>query len=285
MKLRLMIPKKKAPRPAPAPAKNSRPARALRATASRYADEEEYDEDYEENEPSMKFGQAFMVVLALHLIAVCGVLAFNALKNKKENAGPAIVAETVAAPAQSGAAPSETPALQTAANTPAPAAPAVPATAPALRPAVAGQTYEVVAGDTLNKIATRYGISIEAIEQANGMSREDTIRVGQKLIIPGHEAGPAVARNIPAPAPVQPVQPKKVQPPAVPAQSAPPTTASGNDLPADGTYIVAKGDNPYSIAKKFKVSYTELLKINNIEDPTKLQIGQKLKLPAPKSSN
>jgi LysM repeat protein len=46
------------------------------------------------------------------------------------------------------------------------------------------------------------------------------------------------------------------------------------------TYKVAKGDNPYKIAKKLGVSYQELLKLNGIEDPTKLQIDQVLKVPA-----
>jgi len=45
-------------------------------------------------------------------------------------------------------------------------------------------------------------------------------------------------------------------------------------------YVVAKGDNPVAIAKKFKVSYDELLALNHIDDPRKLQIGQKLLIPA-----
>ena len=44
-------------------------------------------------------------------------------------------------------------------------------------------------------------------------------------------------------------------------------------------YVVQKGDSPAGIAKKFKVSYADLLKANNIEDPKKLQIGQKLVIP------
>jgi LysM repeat protein len=59
-------------------------------------------------------------------------------------------------------------------------------------------------------------------------------------------------------------------------------------LPADGEtgkfYVVAKGDNPVSIAKKLKVSQDELLTVNRIEDPTKLQIGQKLIVPASKKT-
>jgi LysM repeat protein len=58
-----------------------------------------------------------------------------------------------------------------------------------------------------------------------------------------------------------------------------------NDLIASGgkVYIVAKGDNPVTIAKKFKVSYDALLAANHIDDPHKLKVGQKLIIP-PKSS-
>lgn len=52
---------------------------------------------------------------------------------------------------------------------------------------------------------------------------------------------------------------------------------------AGGTYTVAKGDNPYKIAKKLGVSYQTLLEVNKIEDPTKLQIGAVLKVPAGKN--
>ena len=44
-------------------------------------------------------------------------------------------------------------------------------------------------------------------------------------------------------------------------------------------YVVAKGDNPVTIAKKFKVSYDDLLALNHIDDPRKLKIGQKLLIP------
>lgn len=67
----------------------------------------------------------------------------------------------------------------------------------------------------------------------------------------------------------------KTAPPVVsataPAKKAAAATAT--------TYTVAKGDNPYTIAKKIGVSFQDLLKVNGIEDPTKLQIGQVLKVP------
>ena len=54
-----------------------------------------------------------------------------------------------------------------------------------------------------------------------------------------------------------------------------------NDPVPEGAkvYTVAKGDNPVNIAKKFKVSYDDLLAANHIDDPRKLKIGQKLTIP------
>lgn len=45
------------------------------------------------------------------------------------------------------------------------------------------------------------------------------------------------------------------------------------------SYVVAKGDTPLKIAKKFKVPFDDLLAANKIDDPTKLKIGQKLVIP------
>ena len=67
----------------------------------------------------------------------------------------------------------------------------------------------------------------------------------------------------------------ETKPPA-PAKQKSEATSTGD------TYTVAKGDNPYKIAKKLGVSYQALLEANNIEDPTKLQIGTVLKVPAKK---
>ncbi|HEV2806387.1 MAG TPA: LysM peptidoglycan-binding domain-containing protein [Chthoniobacterales bacterium] len=51
------------------------------------------------------------------------------------------------------------------------------------------------------------------------------------------------------------------------------------------TYVVAKGDTPVSIAKKFKITSDQLLATNDIEDAHKLKIGQKLVIPAPKEKS
>ena len=72
---------------------------------------------------------------------------------------------------------------------------------------------------------------------------------------------------------------------ALPAEPVKAATPKPGTTAEDGKYyIVAKGDNPVSIAKKLKVSQYELLSLNGITDPTKLQIGQKLMIPAQKSA-
>jgi LysM repeat protein len=50
-------------------------------------------------------------------------------------------------------------------------------------------------------------------------------------------------------------------------------------LSSGKTYVVKKGDNPVTIAKKLKVPYSDLIALNHIEDARKLHIGQKLLVP------
>ncbi len=56
-------------------------------------------------------------------------------------------------------------------------------------------------------------------------------------------------------------------------QEATPTPGQCGD-----TYTVQSGDSPFSIAQKCGVDIAELMRLNNITDPTKLQVGQVLKL-------
>ena len=235
-------------------------------------------EDYDsESEPNMRLSHAFIVVLVLHVLAVGGVFAFNSLKTR---------------PATSDRSAKVIPAA------PAQPEPKVETVAPAAKPAPTGAlSYTVAAGDTLTRIATAHKTNVQALESANELEAGSTIRVGQVLRIPSgdvpqvttSEPKPAIVPAKTAAAPVE--APKTVAKtteatkplvtPAVakatPAPVAKPSPAAVKA--AAGTYVVAKGDNPYSIAKKLKVTFAELMKANKIEDPTKLQIGQKLVVP------
>lgn len=48
-----------------------------------------------------------------------------------------------------------------------------------------GETYRVIPGDTLWKIAARFGLSIGELAAANGLSMESWVYTGQVLVIPG----------------------------------------------------------------------------------------------------
>jgi LysM repeat protein len=77
------------------------------------------------------------------------------------------------------------------------------------------EIYIVKSGDTLSKLAKRYGTTIKAIESENGLSTT-RIKVGEKLKIPAKaEAAPA-----PAPSPV-------AAPPAASTTPAPDSSTSG----------------------------------------------------------
>lgn len=64
-------------------------------------------------------------------------------------------------------------------------APVVEAPAPAPAPAPAGGTYTIVAGDTISRIAAAFGITSQALLDANGLSWSSIIYPGGTLVIPG----------------------------------------------------------------------------------------------------
>ena len=278
------------------------PAEALRAKAT--ANSGAYDkEDYEiQEEPNMKFSHALLVVLALHVIAVGGVFAFNSIKAGQAAAAKNAAKEEIA---------------RAVARTSSPPKPSAPDN---VIEGWQGRTHTVQAGDTLSRLASLYKTTIEAIENENGITTYSMIRVGQVLKIPGAKSettkpatDPASAAakhaflatksDLPKPpaattTKAEPPKPPatttaKAEPPKPPSAATPPpkplaqpANSAKEDVPPapDGnTYTVAKGDNPYSIAKKLHVSYNELIAINEIKDPTRVQIGQKLKIPARKN--
>jgi LysM repeat protein len=54
------------------------------------------------------------------------------------------------------------------------------------------QTYEVASGDTLFDIAAEFGVSAEALAEANGITDPTLLQIGQVLTIPPADATPEV---------------------------------------------------------------------------------------------
>ena len=81
------------------------------------------------------------------------------------------------------------------------------------------------------------------------------------------------------PAPATAVNPDETAP-APPASAAPTpkVVPSAGEAPAS-VHIVVKGDSLDKIAKQHNTTIAELIKLNKISDPKKLQIGQQINLP------
>lgn len=118
---------------------------------------------------------------------------------------------------------------------PAPAAPPLPPVSPGYP-----IYHQVQWGENLTRIAMRYGTTIWAIAQANGILNIHYIRAGQVLLIPA--PGP-----IPGPTP--------------------------------RIYIVQPGDTLSAIAWRFGTTVWALAQANGIWNPNLIYIGQRLYIP------
>jgi len=201
----------------------------LQAATARRIREADFTE-----EPNVKLSSAFIVVLVLHVVAVGGIYAFNAIKAHQ----PPAFEETDTSPPQ------------TVANTQVPSIP-LPETPPAATPAPA-RTYRVHSGDTIARIASANGVNAEDVIDMNNLREQGGIHVGELLKLPAgaddQTPKPAILRD------------------------------SGN------TYTVVHGDTPVGIARKLHVGYDDLVRLNKIEDPKKLKIGMKLRIPVKHST-
>jgi LysM repeat protein len=68
-------------------------------------------------------------------------------------------------------------------------------------------------------------------------------------------------------------------PSAAPASAAPSSAASPEPSTSGATYRVKSGDTLSAIAARFGTTTRVLVQLNGITDPSKLKIGQILKLP------
>jgi LysM repeat protein len=189
-------------------------------------------------------------------------------------------------------------------------------TATALAAPGSGEGIHIVqAGETLLAIAQRYGVSVEAIMQANGLVNRSLIRAGQQLVIPSATLAGAVpageehviqpgetlyaiagryglaaselarANGIANPALVRPGQLLAIPASALQA-AAPAATAishQGNPNVAGGeltqVYVVQAGDTLAAIAQRTGSSVTAIAAANRLSNPGQLRIGQPLAIP------
>ncbi|MDX1420328.1 MAG: LysM peptidoglycan-binding domain-containing protein [Rubricoccaceae bacterium] len=146
------------------------------------------------------------------------------------------------------------------------------------RPAI----YVVQPGDTLYRIATEQGMSVEALRRLNGLDG-DVISVGQRLRLtnaiplpdPRPDGTDLPGGPPPGDAPRPPVRAEGA-PPARPvplsSAAAPPQAPAAEDREV---YTVRAGDTLFGIALQFDTTVEALRRLNNIQGD-RIDVGQRL---------
>ncbi|MGB8169229.1 MAG: LysM peptidoglycan-binding domain-containing protein [Chthoniobacteraceae bacterium] len=273
--MKLQLPKLLTTRPAFLQRKAAKPKPAMKLNAATATRMKPGVDDYDDEEPQTRLSSAFFVVLILHVVAVGGIYAFNSIKAHRKGLEPASASAkaVLEKPAAEPAAAAPRPKATASAEAPAKPAPAPVATAQvATAPVSNAKVYHVKANDTLSKIAASLNVSVAELQFVNSPKELATLRPGQIINVPTKKAVEHTA-TIEPPAP-NPVAKKPTETAAKPVVAA--TAAPGN-------YEVQKGDTATSIAKRFGVTVDDLLKLNKVADPKKLQLGQPLKIPTKKN--
>ena len=126
----------------------------------------------------------------------------------------------------------------------------------------AGSVYIVKAGDSIEKIARKVGMTADKLLKANGLKPDSIIQPGQKLNISGPvTASPIATAPVPAPVPV-----KKT------VAATPPPSPNGKN------HTVQAGETFYSISKKYRIDTALLIAANPSVSPSALRPGQVLSL-------
>lgn len=110
-------------------------------------------------------------------------------------------------------------------------------------------THTVGSGDTVWNLARKYGTTVSAIVQANGLGSNAMIRLGQKLTIPGASA----------------------------------STTGGTSSAATGSatlsHKVGSGDTVWGLARQYGTSVSAITAANNLGANSMIRLGQTLTIP------
>jgi LysM repeat protein len=108
--------------------------------------------------------------------------------------------------------------------------------------------YVIQAGDTLISIAQRFGVSVDAIMQANTLRDANNLIQGQVLFIPGYQGSTT-------------------------------GTTTGRSSAESAVHTVKRGETLFAIAQIYNMTTAEIVAANRIANPNQLQAGQELIIP------
>lgn len=110
-------------------------------------------------------------------------------------------------------------------------------------PKADGKEYTIKSGDTLWDLAKKFGVTTSEIRQANRMGAHDKLAIGKQLVVPTAEK---VSSN------------------------------RGGAF----WYTVRSGDTVLRIATKFGVTIAQVLSFNALDNPHRIRVGQKIRIPS-----
>jgi LysM repeat protein len=108
--------------------------------------------------------------------------------------------------------------------------------------AEASIVHVVQPGENLFRIGLRYGVTVDALMAANGLSSASHVYSGQRLLIPSGSTGGSVA-------------------------------------PASGVHVVQRGENLFRIALRYGLTTHALAAANGIVNANHVYVGQRLTIP------
>ena len=157
------------------------------------------------------------------------------------------------APPQPGPAPAEPAASPTPAP---PKSPSNPPEAGSVGPTSNQTSYIVAPGDTLTRIAARFGVTAKALVEINGLANADSILIGQAIKLRED----------------QPARPTSSR--AGPSSGA----QKGQADPEPKLHVVEAGETLSSIAALYDTTIQEIQALNDISSPDLIRIGDKLRV-------
>jgi LysM repeat protein len=157
----------------------------------------------------------------------------------------------------------------------------VQANAPRTEQADTGERYTVESGDTLLAIAYKLDIEWEELAAANDLDEDSFLQIGQELKVPGGEPQLMSAKA------------QETSGTGSSGTGSSGTGSSGTDdtqsdsgsfvqaLAGSGTRVhrVQAGDTVYGIALQYGIDWQDLLRANNLDEDSLLQLDQELLLP------
>jgi murein DD-endopeptidase MepM/ murein hydrolase activator NlpD len=117
-------------------------------------------------------------------------------------------------------------------------------------------------GDTIAVLSRRYGVSMAAIIKANKLASPNSLKIGQRITIPGRGGA----------APVQ-TAARPAAPASVPAAPSPAPSYGG-------FHIAGPGDTLHKVARRYRVSVADLARANRLSPQTQVKLGDRLAIPA-----